>query len=213
MNPSKIGREIILAALVLVFYFMGVFVGKHPSVFSSYIRITQTELKVFVADPSQFPTALQSLVSAKAQMQISWIFSEDKISSADLWLGDFADLSRREILADEIERQDWQNLLQKVSPDFRLALFQKKHFLPLLWRQDNGLIRVLGLRINNENSVHRKEILALEQAFLADDFQKSWLQRVTWNTTLLRLDEAAIPEDRRASAIRRIPLLNLHWGF
>jgi hypothetical protein len=213
MRLSKIARESVPVVLVVLFYLVGVWIGKHPLVFSKYIHLTQSEVIVFVADPEMVPISLQTIVSAKAQMKVIFETDPEKISSSDLWLSEYAALASREILADQKELKDWDKLFELVSPDFRLSLFQNKQFLPLLWRNDKGSIHVAGLRFATDTKASRRDLLALEQVFLAESFHEAWLKRTDWNTTLLKLDDSSVPEARRASALRKIPLQEVHWVF
>ena len=213
MKASKVLLEGAPLLLVFLFYLAGVWMGEHPRVFSKYIRLTKPEITIYISDPQIMTPSLQTVISAKAQLKLNFVTDPENISSAEIWIGEFADLAGREVLTDMKEKKDWDTLFQKVSPDFRLSLFQAKHYLPVLWRLDRGMVRVLGIRRASDKTEYDRELLSVEKVFLSEDFQEEWLQRINWNTTLLKLDDSSIPESRRASAIRKVSLQNVHWAF
>ena len=211
MKPSSWGRLRIgaLLGVLIGFYLLGFGVGHRPQIFADFIDLTQNQVLLYLQNPDLLPEAQRSLLLSRTQVKIR--FTGEDPDVADMLFLNFKSLPEQHSLVERRENNDWLAYFQNISPDFQLETFRQKHFLPILWQLEKGQMQIYGLWIPNEKSSKWSSLKSILQNLLNLDFQKNWLQNVTWGTTLLKMDESSLPEKRKASAIRNLDLQHTQW--
>ncbi len=191
----------------------GYWVGTHPQYYQRYLDINKSDVVIYCKDVAElFPDKFQTQIQRQFPMKIKFI--TENPTEADILLVDQQFLKQNsEIKFDgsRLGESRWQSLFRQISPDFQLDLFKQKKTIPALWKIEAERMRILSFAVNIDKKKKSGLAWAAIQLFMNLDNHSKWLNQHNWGTTLLKFDESALEENRKASAIRKINLNKIQF--
>jgi len=215
---KKHASLISLSIFILVCFGIGYWTGLHPRILEQYINLTQREILFYVDDPELFsPLTKEHLVNS-SHVRIKYI--SENPETADICLFNLESYKKIEantiptsMTKKEIQISNQINSFRKrISPDFLIQELESTRALPVLWKYDKKKIdiKILFPRLKVNSSLNQK-IYDIFNALFDAEFQQPWIVRSNWGTTLLKLDESFLPEEKKAIYIRKLNLKGVVW--
>lgn len=205
-------RNVFLIFITLISAFgAGVWMGKNPNKLNQKLGIEKSNIKILVTDTDLLPANWQLWESKiRAKITIQAVPTLDKFSeltdTADLIFAnqEWLRLSRAKGLKVEQLNILDKKISKNISVDFLTSNAQQQGWIPFWWEIKENKLVVYSWLLHKTTPEHTKKATELLELLIDKQTVLNWIDDIDLNTTFKSLDESFIPEEKKASYLRKI---------
>lgn len=188
----------------------GVWMGQHPNELPQKLGIQDTAIRILISDTELLPADWQLWESKiRSKIDIRQVSSLDKFNDqtegADLIFTSQEWLRLSRVKGERFDKYKKleQKILKNVSVDFMTVQTQQEGWIPFWWEANENNLNIYSWVLHKTTEVRLQKALELLQLIIDKNTVLGWIDDTDMKTTFMSLDESFIPEEKKASYLRK----------